>query len=147
MKNLYGEEIIEEVEDDYTIEKKSSYFFFKSICNGDTILDENPDLIKDYKPYIINKYFSFHYDSIGASNIMNNNPFLDHKMQFDYFINTLRKRKRQLVWENVKSDDDISLIKEYYNVSLSKAKVMYKILDSDMMGVIRKRLDKGGLKK
>jgi hypothetical protein len=147
MKNLYGEEIIEEVEGDYTIEKKSAYFFFKSICNRDNVLDEDPDLVKDYKPYVINKYFSFHYDSIGATNEMNLKPFLDHRMQFDYFINTLRKRKRSLVWIVDSEGEDISLIKEYYNVSLSKAKDIYKLIDIDMMGVIRKRLDKGGLKK
>jgi hypothetical protein len=147
MKNLYGEEVIEEVEDDYTIEKKSSYFFFKSICNKDNVLDENPDLIKDYSPYVINRYFSFHYDSIGSSNEMNQWRFLDGKLQFDYFINTLRKRKRSLVWEVSSEGEDISLIKEYYNVSLSKAKDIYKLLSVDELGVIRKRLDKGGLRK
>ena len=78
---------------------------------------------------------------------MNQWRFLDGKLQFDYFINTLRKRKRSLVWEVSSEGEDISLIKEYYNVSLSKAKDIYKLLSVDELGVIRKRLDKGGLRK
>ena len=102
---------------------------------------------RDYNPYVINRYFSFHYDTIGVSNVMNSNRFLDKKLQFDYFINSVRKRKRQLKWEVSNSDNDISLIKEYYNVSLSKAKNIYKLLSDEEMGVLKKRLDKGGLRK
>ena len=69
------------------------------------------------------------------------------RILFDYFINNSRKRKRKLLWENEKVDVDVSLIKEYFKTSLSKAKYIYKLMSSDDMGVIRKRLFKGGLKK
>ena len=147
MSDLYGDEIIEEVEEDFKIEKKSSAYFFNSICDKKDVITDNPDLEREYIPYVINKYFSYHPDCISDANDMNGYPFLDKKMQFDYFINNLRKRKLRLLWESERVHDDVSLVKEYFKTSLSKPKYIYKLMGTDDMGVIRKRLFKGGLKK
>ena len=147
MSDLYGDAIVEEVDEDFKIEKKSSAYFFNAICDKKDVIAENPDLEREYVPYVINKYFSYHQDCIADANEMNQNPFLDKKMQFDYFINNSRKRKRRLLWETERVSDDVSSIKEYFKTSLSKAKYIYKLMSSDDMGVIRKRLFKGGLKK
>ena len=145
--DLYGDAIVEEVEEDYTIKKKSSAFFFNAICGKRDVIEENPDLEREYVPYVVNKYFSWHQDCVSDANDMNQNPFLDKKLQFDYFINTIRKRKRGLLWETEKVSDDVSSVREYFKTSLSKAKYIYKLISIDDMGVIRKRLFKGGLKK
>ena len=147
MSDLYGDAIVEEVEEDFKIEKKSSAYFFNAICDKKDVIAENPDLEREYVPYVINKYFSYHQDCIADANEMNQNPFLDKKMQFDYFINNSRKRKRRLLWETERVSDDVSSIKEYFKTSLSKAKYIYKLMGVDDMGVIRKRLFKGGLRK
>jgi hypothetical protein len=147
MSDLYGDPIVEEVEEDFKIEKKSSAYFFNAICDKRDVIEENPDLEREYIPFVINKYFSYHQDCVSDANDMNLYPFLSKKMQFDYFINNIRKRKRKLLWENEKVNGDVSLIKEYFKTSLSKAKYIYKLMGIEDMGVIRKRLFKGGLKK
>ena len=148
MSDLYGDEIVEEVEEEeFKIEKKSSAYFFNAICDKNNVIKDNPDLEKEYVPYVINKYFSWHQDCIADANEMNETPFLDKKMQFDYFINIIRKRKRRLMWESEKVNNEVSSIKEYFKTSLSKAKYIHKLMGVDDMGVIRKRLFKGGLKK
>ena len=147
MSDLYGDEIVEEVEEDFKIEKKSSAFFFNAICDKNDVIADNPDLEREYVPYVINKYFSYHQDCVSDANDMNFYPFLSKKMQFDYFINSLRKRKRRLLWESERVTEEVSLVKEYFKTSLSKAKDIYKLMGNEDMGVIRKRLFKGGLTK
>ena len=147
MSDLYGDEIVEEVEEDFKIEKKSSAFFFNAICDKNDVIADNPDLEREYVPYVINKYFSYHQDCVSDANDMNFYPYLDKKMQFAYFINSLRKRKRRLLWESERVTEEVSLVKEYFKTSLSKAKDIYKLMGNEDMGVIRKRLFKGGLTK
>ena len=64
----------------------------------ENIIDIDPDLEKDYPPYIINKCLSGFVDTILFSNEMNMSPHLDKKMQYDFFINIVRKRKRFSPW-------------------------------------------------
>ena len=62
------------------------------------IMDEDPSSVKDYAPYIINRCFSGHIDSLMYANEMNRFHFLPKKMQYDFFINILRTKKRFSPW-------------------------------------------------
>ena len=54
--------------------------------------------IRSYPPYIINKCLSSHIDCILFANEMNKYHHLDKDMQYSFYINTLRKRKRFSPW-------------------------------------------------
>ena len=58
------------------------------------LIEEDPNLIKDYSPYIINRCLSGHLDCIMFVNEMNRYHNLDKDMQYNFYLNTLRKRKR-----------------------------------------------------
>ena len=58
------------------------------------LIDEDPLVEKDYPPYIINRCFSGHLDAILFANEMNKYNFLPKRMQYDFYINTLRTKKR-----------------------------------------------------
>ena len=62
------------------------------------LIDEDPSIEKDYPPYIINRCFSGHLDAIMFANEMNMYSFLPKKMQYDFFINILRTKKRFSPW-------------------------------------------------
>ena len=49
---------------------------------------------KGYSAFLTNKSLSYHQDCIMYVNEMNSNSHLDSTLQFHYFLNTLRKRKR-----------------------------------------------------
>ena len=49
------------------------------------LIDEDPSLEKDYSPYIINRIYSGHLDSIMFANEMNRYHFLPKKLQYDFF--------------------------------------------------------------
>ena len=58
------------------------------------LIDEDPSIEKEYPPYIINRCFSGHLDAVMFANEMNKYNFLPKKMQYDFYINTLRTKKR-----------------------------------------------------
>ena len=100
---------------------------------------------KDYKPYRINKFLSQHLDCILFVNEMNFSSHLDNKLQFDYFINSIRKKFRKSgKWLKPEDFEAVELVKEYYGYSTPKAKEALKILGDDNIEYIRKKLYKGG---
>ena len=79
---------------------------------------------------------------------MNGYHFLPKKMQFDYFINSIRERRRfGGRWLTQKKVKDLELVKEYYDYSNSKAKEALSILTNDQLENIKLNLEKGGRKR
>ena len=106
-------------------------------------LSEN---IKEYPPYIINKCLSAHIDCILFANEMNMKHQLDKDMQYSFYLNSLRKRKRFSPWLRKDKITDLECIKQYYGYSNEKASQALKILTKEQINFIKKRLDIGGSK-
>ena len=64
----------------------------------ENLIDEDPSLEKEYPPYIVNRCFSGHLDAIMFANEMNVHHFLPKKLQYDFLLNSLRKKKRFSPW-------------------------------------------------
>ena len=110
------------------------------------LLEEDPDVIKDYPPYIINRCLSGHLDAIMFANEMNKFPNLDKDLQYHFFLNTLRKKKRFSPWLRKDKVTDLEIIKQYYGYSNEKALNALKILTPDQINFIKQRLDIGGIR-
>ena len=108
------------------------------------LLEEDPNCIKDYSPYIINKCLSGQIDSILFSNEMNMNHHLDKDMQYSFYLNSLRKRKRFSPWIRKDKVNDLECVKQYYGYSNEKALQALKILNKEQIKFIKKRLETGG---
>ena len=106
--------------------------------------DEDPGWEKNYPAYIINKCMSHHVDTVMFANEMNMNASLDTRMQYDFFINTVRSRKRFSPWGKKKKIDDLELVKRYYGYSYEKAKQALEILTPQQVNFIRDKLNTGG---
>ena len=102
--------------------------------------------IKSYPPYIINRCLSGHIDCILYTNEMNIHHQLDKDMQYSYYLNTLRKRKRFSPWLRKEKVTDLECIKKYYGYSNEKASQALKILTQEQINFIKHRLDTGGKK-
>jgi len=121
--------------------------WLKSINQSKTnIMDEDPSSKKDYAPYIINRCLSGTLDTLMYSNEMNKNHSLDKKLQYDFFINTVRTRKRYSPWIKQEKIKDLELVKSYYGYSNEKAKQALKILSQDQINFIKAKLETGGRK-
>ena len=108
------------------------------------IMDENPDVVKEYAPYIINRCMSGHLDTILLANEMNINSQLDKKMQYDFFINIVRPRKRFSPWLKKEKIESLEIIKQYYGYSEEKDKSALKILTQDQIDFIKQKMNRGG---
>jgi hypothetical protein len=110
------------------------------------IMDEDGDAVKGYPPFIINKCLSSHPDAILFSNEMNIQNHLDKKMQYDFYLNSLKPRKRFAPWMRKNELENLELVKQYYGYNHSKAVAALRILTNSDLEEIKKLLDKGGLR-
>ena len=84
--------------------------------NKTNLIDEDPDVEKSYPSYIINRCLSGQIDSVMFANEMNKHPNLAKKLQYDFFLNSLRKRKRFSPWLRKDQIKNLELVKNlnYY---------------------------------
>jgi hypothetical protein len=114
--------------------------------NKQNLIEEDPSEIKTYAPYIINRCLSGNLDCILFTNEMNKYSFLDKDMQYSFYLNTLRKRKRFSPWLRKDKVTDLEIIKQYYGYSNEKASNALKILTPEQINFIKQRLEIGGSK-
>jgi hypothetical protein len=101
---------------------------------------------KEYNSFIINRSLSYFPDTILAANEMNRYHQIDKRLQFDFFINIIRKRKRFSKWNKKEIEGDLEVIKEYYGYNESRALETLSILSPEQIDIIRKKVNKGGRK-
>jgi hypothetical protein len=109
-------------------------------------LMEDPSVKKEYAPFIINRCLSGHIDCILYTNEMNKYHFLDKDMQYSFYLNSLRKKKRFSPWLRKDKVTDLECVKQYYGYSNEKASQALKILSKEQINFIKQRLEIGGSK-
>ena len=119
--------------------------FINSITYKKNIaMDSNNE--SGYNPFITNRALSQFVDCILLSNEMNMRHHIDNKLQYDYFINRIRSKKRFKKWDKKLDNENIELIKEYYGYNNDKAITALSILSLQQLDIIKKKLNKGGVK-
>ena len=147
MKDLWGDDIPEE-EPEVKVKKLGIFDFFYDITDSKVNLmrglsEEHHDV---YMPYAMNKFLSQSADSLLYVNDMNGLPHLPIVLQYDYFINSIRRRNRRPEKWLVDSFefDSLENIKEYFNYSNQKAKDALLLLGESELEYIRSKTYKGG---
>ena len=112
--------------------------------NKNNLIEEDPEAISSYPPYIVNRCLSGHLDTVLFANEMNKYSNLDKDMQYSFFLYTLRKRKRFSPWLKKEQVDDLDLVKKHYGYSNEKAKVAVSLLTKTQLEYIRNKHDMGG---
>ena len=102
--------------------------------------------INSYPPFIVNRCLSGHIDCVLFANEMNMNTHLSKDMQYSFYLNSLRKRKRFSPWLRKDKVKDLECIKQYYGYSNEKASQALKILNKEQLDFIKQRLEIGGTK-
>ena len=101
---------------------------------------------KGYNAFMVNRSLSYFNDTVLIANEMNRHSHLDSRLQFDFLINIIRKRKRFSKWAKPQIESDIEVIKEYYDYSNEKARQALSLLSPDQIDGLRKKVSKGGTK-
>ena len=113
--------------------------------NKDNLIEEDPEAISSYPPYIINRCLSGHLDTVLFANEMNKYSNLDKDMQYSFFLYTLRKRKRFSPWLKKEQVDDLDLVKKHYGYSNEKARIAVSLLTNTQLEYIRNKHEQGGM--
>ena len=108
------------------------------------MMDEDPSLENSYPTWIINKCLSSFTDTVLFANEMNINWHISKRMQYDFYINSLRPRKRFSPWSKKESIDYLDEVREYYGYSYTKALEVIRVLSTDQLEHIKRSLNKGG---
>tara|TARA_R110000868_G_scaffold222539_4_gene474409 strand:- start:193 stop:570 length:378 start_codon:yes stop_codon:yes gene_type:complete len=99
---------------------------------------------KSYNAFMINRSLSYFYDTALYANEMNFHHNLDNKLQYHYYINSIRSRRRFSKWFKKSEPDAVEVIKEYYGYSNEKARQVLLLLPDNKINELKKRLYKGG---
>ena len=124
----------------------SPFTFLNEINFGkkDIIVDDITE--KQYNSFMVNRGLSYFKDTAVIANEMNVNHHIDKRLQFDFLINMIRKKRRFSKWNKPQIIDDLDVIKEYYGYSNKQAKAVHNLLSSEQIGELRKKVYKGGKK-
>jgi len=101
---------------------------------------------KQYNAFMVNRSLSYFQDTVLIANEMNINHHLDDRLQFDFLINIVRKRKRFSKWFKPESNSDVEVVKDYYGYSNEKARQALSLLTKEQLEELKKKVNKGGRK-
>ena len=101
---------------------------------------------KQYNPFMVNRGLSYFQDTVLMANEINQYAHLDNRLQFDFLINIVRKRKRFSKWNKPEVATDLDVIKEYYGYSNEKARMVHNLLTDNQITELRRKVFKGGRK-
>ena len=116
----------------------------KSISSTKKDILENE---KDYNAFMVNRGLSYFPDTVLYANEMNKFHHLDSRLQYQFLINTIRKRNRFSKWNKSIESENINAIKRYYNYSNEKARDVLPLLSNENLNTIRGRINYGGIQR
>lgn len=124
--------------------------WLKAINQNKQPLLDNPEDARDeasYLPFVVNRCLSYFPDTIFQANEMNGSHIIDHKLQFDYLLNAVKRRKRFSPWLKPEKPDDLEAVKQYYSYSNRRAIEALVLLTPEQVERIKHLLDTGGTRK
>ena len=122
----------------------SPFDFIKSISSTKKDILENE---KDYNAFMVNRGLSYFPDTVIYANEMNKFHHLDSRLQYQFLINTIRKRNRFSKWNKSIESENINAIKRYYDYSNEKARDVLPLLSKENLKTLRGRINHGGTQK
>ena len=124
----------------------SPFDYIKEINYGKNNIMVDDIAEKQYNPFMVNRGLSYFQDTVLMANEMNQYAHLDNRLQFDFLINIVRKRKRFSKWNKPEVATDLDVIKEYYGYSNEKARMVHNLLTDNQITELRRKVFKGGRK-
>jgi hypothetical protein len=109
----------------------------------ENIMSVDPLTETKYPPFIVNKSLSYFTDTVLHANEMNRYAHLDNRLQYEYYLNAVRKRKRFSRWDKNNKSEKFDLIKEYYGYSDRKVNDVMDLISDEELGEIKQLLDTG----
>ena len=107
---------------------------------------DDKDWEKKYPPFIINKGLSYFSDTVMYANEMNKLHHASKHMQFSFYLNSIKSRKRFSKWLKSSKIKDLDVVKQHFGYSNKKAQEALSLMTKKQIDYIKERLYKGGRK-
>lgn len=107
---------------------------------------QSPEDEKAYNSFMVNRSLSYFSDTVVIANEMNRYHHLDSRLQYQFLINIIRKRKRFSKWVKPELENDLESVKKYYGYSNEKANQILPLLSPSQRQEIKNKVNKGGRK-
>jgi len=102
------------------------------------LFQENEEFAeKSYLPYIVNRCLSYFPDTILHANLMNMNSGLPKRMQYEYYLNSIRKNKRFSKTHKNEMTDEMSVVVKHFSISRSKAREIIPLLKTEFLDELK----------
>lgn len=122
-------------------------FDFLNAINFDKkdLMAEDPSVEREYNAFMVNRGLSYFNDTVLYANAMNGFPTLDSKIQFDFYLHAIPKRKRFSKWsKKAPQTETIRLIMDYYKYNEERALEALSMLSDEQLKTIENKMYKGG---
>jgi hypothetical protein len=123
----------------------SPFDFLNSInlTKQNLIVDEMSE--KSYDAFMVNRGLSYFNDTIMYANQMNGFPHIEKKIQYEFYMNAIPKRKRFSKWsKKEKVSETLRLVMDYYKYSEERALEAMSLLSNEQITIIEEKMYKGG---
>ena len=100
--------------------------------------------LSGYVPFLTNRAFACHIDTVLFAEQMNQFHQLSPDLQYDFYYYSIRKGKRFGFPPKPPEETDLELVTEYFKYSRIKAIQALRLLSEEDIKHIRKTMDKGG---
>ncbi len=118
--------------------KRSPFDYVKSINEKGYLYD-----LSGYVPFLTNRAFSMHIDTIMLAEEMNQAHGLSPLLQYEFYYYAVRRGKR-FGFPKKAEEEDLEHIMRYYNYSEQKAKEVKDLLTDEQVSAIKSSFDTGG---
>ena len=119
--------------------KKSPFDYVKSINFKNYEYD-----LSGYNPFLTNRSFSMHMDTIMLAERMNQHHKLGPELQYDFYYHAVRKGKRFGFPPKPPEVENLEIVMEYFQYSKQKALEALQLLSATDINNMRKTMDRGG---
>lgn len=104
---------------------------------------------KLYPAYAVQRCMSLHQDTVLYANELNIRGLasfgLSNRQQYEFFLYSVKKKKRFAKWEKPEKEEIVEKLKEIYRCSVSKAREIQQILTEEQIDLLIQQSEaKGG---
>ena len=102
------------------------------------------DDLSGYNPFLTNRAFAYHMDTILFAEEMNQYGNLSPDLQYDFYYHTVRKNDRYGFPPKPQEEQHLELVMNYFSMSKQKAMDALRLLTLNDINDIISSTDKGG---
>ena len=123
-------------------------FDYIKLINTKSYVPDDADVKLNYVPFLTNRNFSYSMDTVLIANEINRYSDCDKLLQFKYYFNSVKKRKRYAKWTKPpKPTMEFLIVKKYYGYNNKNTEMALKLLTKDQLKIIKSKMNIGGDKK